>query len=217
VSAHLITNGRRTAGRGEPVWDIALLYPLQGDWTEEDYLELEHSSGNQMLELVDGFIEVLPLPDPYHRRIVRYVSGRMQNHVAAHADGEILEAPMPVRLWSGRMREPDIGYFKPHRIPDPHKPPRGADLLVEVVSPGEKNRERDVEVKRVEYAKAKVSEYWIIDPKEQSITVLFLGRRSYKAHGVFRPGDLATSRLLPGFGIDVADMFATARKKARNV
>jgi Uma2 family endonuclease len=213
VSAHPITKGRRTARRGEPVWDIARFYPLQGDWTEEDYLQFEHSSGNQLVELVDGFIEVLPLPDPYLQRIVRYVSHQMQNHVAAHAEGEILESPMPVRLWSGRMREPDIGYFKPHRIPDPHKPPRGADLLVEVVSPGEKNRERDLEVKRVEYAKAKVGEYWIIDPKEKCITVLFLSGRSYRVHGVFRPSDIATSRLLPGFEIDVADMFAAANKK----
>jgi hypothetical protein len=47
-----------------------------------------------------------------------------------------------------------------------------------------------------------------VDPKERTITVLTLGARSYKVHGKFKPGDKATSKLLPGFTVDVADVFA---------
>jgi hypothetical protein len=42
--------GNPTNGKSQPVWDIARFYPLQGDWTEEDFLELEATIGNRMIE-----------------------------------------------------------------------------------------------------------------------------------------------------------------------
>lgn len=44
-------------------------------------------------------------------------------------------------------------------------------IVVEVVSPGQKNRDRDYRHKRIEYAAREISEYWIIDPEEQKITL----------------------------------------------
>jgi len=44
-------------------------------------------------------------------------------------------------------------------------------LIVEVVSPGKENRDQDYRYKRTEYAARGVSEYWIIDPKRQRITI----------------------------------------------
>ena len=54
------------------------------------------------------------------------------------------------------------------------KQPDGADLAIEVVSEGAEARERDLETKRAEYARAGISEYWIVDPQESRITVLTL-------------------------------------------
>ena len=79
---------------------------------------------------------------------------------------------------------------------------------MEVVSPGKKSRERDLKVKREAYAKAKIPEYWVVDPEEQLITVFTLGARSYKIHGKVKPGDQATSKLLAGFQVDVSAVFA---------
>jgi Uma2 family endonuclease len=79
-----------------------------------------------------------------------------------------------------------------------------------VVSEGEENRERDLEIKRREYAKAGIAEYWIVDPQEQRITVLVLDGQTYRVHGVFAPGDQATSVLLPGFAVAVDAVFAAA-------
>jgi len=69
---------------------------------------------------------------------------------------------------------------------------------MEIVSPGQENRKRDLKDKRNAYAKAEDSEYWIIDPEEQVITVLTRGARAYKVHGEYKPGDRATSKLLGG-------------------
>jgi Uma2 family endonuclease len=142
----------------EPTWDIAYLYPLQGDWTENDYLTLEANSGNRMIELVNGCIEFPPMPDMFHQDIVKFLLFRLRDFVAAHVAGDVLHAPLPVRLGKGVYREPDISYFKPHRIKNRNQPPEGADLVMEIVSPGKDARQRDLKDKRADYAKAKIRE-----------------------------------------------------------
>jgi Uma2 family endonuclease len=101
-----------------------------------------------------------------------------------------------------------IIYLRPERLRATQRYPHGADLVVEVVSEGEKSRERDLVTKRAEYAKAEISEYWIVDPEEQNITVLVLDQGSYGLHGKFGQNETATSVLLSGFQVRVADVFA---------
>lgn len=47
-------------------------------------------------------------------------------------------------------------------------------LVVEVVSPGKANEDRDYRYKRSEYAARGISEYWIVDPQRNALTVLIL-------------------------------------------
>ena len=75
----------------------------------------------------------------------------------------------------------------------------GADLVLEVVSPD--NPERDTVEKRADYAEANVPEYWIVNPLNETITVLQLVDGQYIEYGVFRRGDTASSVLLPGFSV----------------
>lgn len=82
---------------------------------------------------------------------------------------------------------------------------------MEIVSDGVENRRRDLVDKRRDYAKAGVKEYWIVDPTDESITVLRLKRTTYAVHGEFRKGDLATSALLKGFAVDVSAVFAAGK------
>jgi hypothetical protein len=44
------------------------------------------------------------------------------------------------------------------------------------------------------------------------ITVLALQGEAYVEHGVFTPGESATSKLLAGFALNVADVFAAAKQ-----
>ncbi|MFN3333532.1 MAG: Uma2 family endonuclease, partial [Caldilinea sp.] len=50
----------------EPAWEVALLFPAQGAWSEEDYLYLDT---NHLVEFSDGKIEVLPMPSDKHQAI----------------------------------------------------------------------------------------------------------------------------------------------------
>src|SRR5690242_17058779 len=153
--------------RGEPAWNIALLFPRQGEWTEADYLALDT---NRLVELVDGCLEFLPMPTLFHQAIVAFLYDLLSAFVRAHAAGEVFFAPLRVRLFPGQIREPDIVYLRPERTRDRHQPPQGADLVMEVVSPGAESRERDYQDKRDAYARAGIPEYWLVDPQERRIT-----------------------------------------------
>lgn len=191
--------------RGEPTWEIARLFPLQGEWTEEAYLALDT---NHLVELSDGCLEFLTMPMYFHQWIVRFLFKLLDAYVEAHSLGAVLFAPLWVRLWPGKIREPDILYLRPERYRNRQRFPEGADLAVEIVSDSPEDRKRDLVTKREEYARAGISEYWIIDPQERRITVLVLRGTAYQVHGEFTPGMQATSVLLPGFAVDVAAVFA---------
>ena len=81
----------------------------------------------------------------------------------------------------------------------------GADLVVEIVS--EDNPERDTVDKVADYAEARIPEYWIVNPLDETITVLTLDGDIYAIHGVFRPSEQATSRLLNSFAVSVDTVF----------
>src|SRR5262249_4860458 len=147
----------------------------QGHWTEEEYLEL---ATNRLVEFADGFVEVLPAPDLSHQWIVRYLFRLLDAFVLAHQLGDVYFAPLPMVLLSRKYREPDIIFLKPGRK-QRHARPIGADLAMEVVSEGEENRRRDMEVKPKEYARVGIREYWIVDPHERQITVMRLRGKSY--------------------------------------
>jgi Uma2 family endonuclease len=199
------TNYGTPPSRGEPAWEVALLFPAQGSWTEDDYLVLDT---NRLVEYSDGFLEVLPMPTIQHQMIVEHLHGLIADYVKSRGTGRVLFAPLPVRLWAGKFREPDIIYLRAERLRAARDYPHGADLVVEVVSEGEKSRERDLITKPAEYAKAGISEYWIVDPEERMIKVLVLDQGSYRLHGAFGPGEMATSVLLTGFQTRVAEVLA---------
>ena len=190
---------------GEPPWDVALLYPLQGSWTERDYLEL---GTNRLVEFSDGCIEVLPMPTKLHQQIVRFLFLLVQQFVSARGLGEVLFAPLPIRLWPGKFREPDLVYLRQGRG-EYRGQPEGADLVMEVLSEGEENHRRDFETKRQEYAQAGIPEYWIVDPEALRVRELILEEGTYREHGDFGPGDTASSAVLPGLTVSVADLFAS--------
>jgi Uma2 family endonuclease len=73
-------------------------------------------------------------------------------------------------------------------------PPR---LIVEVVSPGQRNRQRDFERKRAQYAHIGVPEYWLIDPENQVVVVLALQTGAYVEVGQFKRADRLQSLTFP--------------------
>ena len=193
--------------RGTPTWEISRLFPEQGGWSEAEYLGL---FTRQLIEFTDGVLEFLPMPTRTHQHLVQWFFLKLHGFVTSRQFGEVHFAPLRIKMRPAKYREPDIVYLSNARIAplkDMKEPPLGADLVVEVMSEGEENRQRDLETKRQDYAEAGIPEYWIVNPQAETITVLRLHEGSYVEHGVFGQGDRATSVILPGFGVSVADVF----------
>jgi Uma2 family endonuclease len=80
-------------------------------------------------------------------------------------------------------------------------------LVVEVVSPGSLQRDRDYVAKRSQYQSRNIPVYWIVDPQVQQIMVLTLNSQGYQEQ-VYQDGDQ-----LPFQGdllnLTVADIFMT--------
>lgn len=89
-------------------------------------------------------------------------------------------------------------------MPPPH-------LIVEVVSPGNTNRDRDYIQKRAQYAAIGVPEYWLVDPVAQTVVVLTLEGSAYQDVGVFGAQDAIVSIELPDLALIVEQIFGAER------
>lgn len=192
---------RIVAADGDTIADFEV---LQGTWSEEQYLRLTDSH-NMLLEFTDGSLEVLPMPTDKHQAILLSLVLAFFPFINA-LGGKVLFAPLRLQIKPGRYREPDLMLLL--NAEDPRRQNSywlGADLVLEIVSPD--NPERDTQVKRVEYAQAGIPEYWVVNPEDGVVTVLSLEAGQYVEHGVFRRGEKATSALLKGFGVEVSGVF----------
>ena len=182
----------------EPTWEIARLFPAQGTWSVEEYLALDT---NYLVEFSDGYVEVLPMPTDKHQAIVATLFLAFAAFAKKTA-GTVRFAPLRVQLWPGKFREPDLVFMLAEHAGRRHnKYWEGADLVVEVVSGSEDDRQCDLVTKRREYAQAGIPEYWIVDPGRELITVLQLTGDAYVEHGRFGRGAVASSASLTDFEV----------------
>jgi Uma2 family endonuclease len=192
----------------EQLDDLVLeLLAAQGQWEEDAYIWLADKA-NRLIEFTDGYIEVLPMPTDDHQLLSQYL---LLDFLAVlrPRGGVIQYAPLKLRIRARKYREPDLLLLLD--ASDQRRGKRhwtGADLVVEIVSPD--NPARDLVEKRRDYAEARIREYWIVNPLDETVVVLQLQGNDYQVHGIFGRGTRATSALLPAFGVDVAALFDAA-------
>ena len=201
---------QEAAASGEAASQAALdtllceLLPRQGDWNDEGYLWLT-DHGNRRVEFTDGRIEGLPMPTDAHQSVLLFLHALFRAWLRPR-DGVVMVSGMRMRVRDGKFREPDILLLRDRS--DPRRQNRywqGADLVVEVVSPDDPDR--DLVEKRTDYAEAGIAEYWIADPRDGTLTVLALRGGAYAEHGRYRRGETAASELLEGFAAEVSAVF----------
>lgn len=81
-------------------------------------------------------------------------------------------------------------------------------LVVEVVSPGELQHDRDYVAKRSQYQDVGIPEYWLIDPEQQMITVLELQNGLYAEVGCFKGSDRILSSGFPDLALTTNQVLA---------
>ena len=180
------------------------ILPRQGCWSDEAYLWLTDRS-RRLVEFTDGRIEELPLPTFTHQAVLLFLY-RLFHEYLQPRGGVTMVSALRMRVREGKYREPDLLMLRERS--DPRCQDRywlGADLVAEVVSPDDPDR--DLVEKRADYAEAGIPEYWIVDPRDETITVLALEGEVYVEHGAYGRGDRAVSPLLDGFTADVDAVF----------
>lgn len=194
----------------EFAWEVATLFPPQGEWSADAYLDLSDRR-NRRIEYADGRVEFLPLPTELHEALVQFLFFGLYQFVNRQQLGKVYSSGIRVRVREQKFCLPDVLFLRKENYHLRHNRVwDGADLVMEVVSDAPSDRQRDYEQKLRDYAAAGIAEYWIIDSVQRTVNVYQLIDGNYAVSGQFGPGELATSTMLAGFEIDVSALFAVA-------
>lgn len=171
-----------------------------------DELVAEMPESNQPCELWDGELIMSPAPSFFHQEIVFRFQRALYDWIEAHKLGKVVGAPIDMVLSPHRVTQPDVVFIAKERLDIIQRVIMGpVDLAVEVVSLGGRNRDR-IE-KRDLYEQYGIKEYWIVDPEPETVDVLTLVTGRFELAMRCSAGQIAASRLLPGFEISVDDLF----------
>jgi Uma2 family endonuclease len=180
--------------------------PIPGTATEAHLLEAEQRY-NSLFELVEGVMVEKGMG--YRESILAcFLIRVLGDFVDPRNLGVISGEAGMVRLFPGLVRGPDVAYaswdrFPDRRIPKEPIPTLAPDLVVEVLS--ESNTDKEMERKRGEFFSRGVSLIWEIDPRARTVTV-------YDRDGtvtVLKEGDrLDGGDVLPGFSLEASEIFA---------
>jgi Uma2 family endonuclease len=160
-------------------------------------------------EVLDGVLHVMPPPSFEHRNTLFNLAMWMRLFARTNDLGIVVGAPIGVRLPGQEVPlEPDIVFISKQRahIIGTHYIEGVPDLIVEILSPS--NWVYDRKTKQEVYRTAGVQEYWLVDYRLKLIDVLLLEDAEYVLQGQYGMGDEASSSVLAGFKVAVADVFA---------
>jgi Uma2 family endonuclease len=105
---------------------------------------------------------------------------------------------------------PDICFVRNERwdeVANGERFTRAVDLVIEIISPGKENRERDLTFKRQLYGKFAVEEYWIVDRENQCVLIYRLQGKVLEETAKCSIEDEITTPLLPQFHLKVSSIF----------
>jgi Uncharacterized protein conserved in cyanobacteria len=162
-----------------------------------------------VMNLKMGVLIPMTPASPIHSDIVEIVYDTFKAEVKRLGlDLKVKQGDVGVRTRFSRSRQPDIAIiqgedwrrlrqFKKSAILEVP-----ALLVVEVVSPGEDNENRDYIKKMTEYAEFGIPEYWIIDPLIEQVIINFLINGSYQ-NTIFTDQQRIISQLFPELNLTV--------------
>jgi Uma2 family endonuclease len=157
----------------------------------EDYLDYTDDN-NRLYELFNGELVQVPPESGFNIGIANFLFScflPIFGHLRVRGHGLELEVN-----GEPRNRYPDLTIIKAEHIEQLQSrntirlqmaPP---DLVVEVVSYGNLQRDRDYIAKRIQYQDRDIPVYWIIDPQVREIMVLTLTTAGYQEQ-IYRGND----------------------------
>lgn len=181
-------------------------------WTVAD-LELLPDDGRRY-EIIEGALFVTRAPHWRHQNASLKIGMTLESWSSESGSGEAAVAPglvfsavdsvIPDVVWASYARLERMLDDAGHLVAAP-------ELVVEVLSPGEKNERRDREAKLKIYSAYGVLEYWIADRKQRKIEVYRRDQGALKLAMSLYAEDELTSPVLPGFSALVSQLLGSDR------
>ncbi|KAB8331393.1 Uma2 family endonuclease [Scytonema tolypothrichoides VB-61278] len=175
--------------------------------TFEEYLTYDDGTGFHY-ELVDGRLELMNPPTIQHFLIAKFLEQLLDTEMKRLGLLWLCLRETGVRTGRNKSRLTDLCVVTQEQARELmnssavfQSPPL---LIIEVVSP--ESIKRDYRYKRSEYAALEVPEYWIVDPLEGKISVLFLEEGLYE-ETVFTDSQEIRSRTFPELAIIAEQVF----------
>ena len=176
--------------------------------TAEEYFALPPTE--KRTQLIDGEI-VVTEPSVRHQRITGEIFAEVRSWLKAHPGHGEAGIPVDVYLDDRNVYAPDVWWVPEKRRPgrDDRRIVRPPALAVEVRSPS--TWRYDVGTKKTTYERLGLAELWLVDTESDTVLVY---RRSSPDAAVFdvalelATGESLTTPLIPGFSLDLGELFA---------
>ncbi len=179
-------------------------------WTTRDLDAMPDDGGWKRYEIIDGELFVTRAPHVQHQD----AGGNLYFELGCWSRQTQLGKPLQtpgVIFTSTDAVIPDVVWISKERLA------KGVDqvghltvapeIVIEVLSPGELNEQRDKEVKLKLYSLHGVQEYWIVNWQLKTLEVYRRTEAQLRLVTTLLDGDVLTSPLLPGFSTPIAQIF----------
>lgn len=165
--------------------------------------------GSKRFELIEGEVFMTPSPNTAHQRAVRKLLRALDEFVEKGDLGEVFIAPYDIVFSKWTALEPDLLFIRKDRasIVTTANVQGVPDLVIEILSPGNKAYDRKTKLRA--YEKAGVPEVWYFDPEDDSAEILNLGTDGRYVVTAKLSGKAAiVSSALPGLSLTLDQVFA---------
>jgi Uma2 family endonuclease len=189
------------------VWD-----PVPGTATEQDLLTFVERD-KRLCELIDGTLVEKPMGS-FESAIAAWLIFYLNAFLESNPIGTVLGEAGMMRLFSGRVRMPDVSFISNSRLSSRQLRMQpiiavGPDLAVEVIS--DSNTKAEISQKKVEYFESGTKLVWVIYPLEERVEI-FLGPTEEPAEVLGRSGVLNGAPAIPGFTLELEKLFSKLPK-----
>ncbi|MGB3295393.1 MAG: Uma2 family endonuclease [Phormidesmis sp.] len=179
-------------------------------WTIHDLEAMPDDGGWKRYEIIEGELLVTRAPHIRHQGAANKISTRLEVWSEKSGLGSPFQTPgvvftetdavIPDVVWASKARlasgMDEVGHF----VVAP-------ELMVEVLSAGASNEQRDKKLKLKLYSLHGVQEYWIANWQLKELELYRREDAMLKKVATLMVGDTLTSPLLPGFECAIARLF----------
>ena len=179
-------------------------------WTTQDLDAMPDDGGWKRYEIINGDLYVTRAPHIRHQGVTSKLHVRLENWSEQTGLGSAFEVPGVIFTPTDAVI-PDVIWISQERlasnVDDAGHITIAPELMVEVLSPGQKNEQRDKQVKLKLYSLYGVQEYWIANWKFKTLDVYRRDNAQLQLIHTLMVGDTLSSPLLPGFSVELSQIF----------